>query len=230
MKSAAAFYRRNGGRKSPPATPAPAKRIRTAIGEMGIQEPNGREIVLRPSLYAMTQLGEPDEIVRVLANVCGVPANEQGARLQRLDAMSVIAACTSEDVRHLTGYHDGQKLVPGLMEPMVMIVLARRLLRHGITGTLPEQPREPGAGGGPQYVDHFDARGYVATAMAHLGVSENDAWDLTMTGLIGAMRSKYPPAPKDPNRPGANAPSKAEYKAAMEWHDKIRQARSAKNG
>jgi hypothetical protein len=46
-------------------------------------------------------------------------------------------------------------------------------------------------------VREFDARGIAATAMAHLGLSEQEAWQLTMTSYIGAMRAKYPPTEKD---------------------------------
>jgi hypothetical protein len=228
IKSAAPFYRRKS-RPAPPAVLAKTLQIKTSVGEVGIHEAGGREIILRPSLYAMSQLGEPEEIVRLLASVCSDPVSPAEARLQHLNVIAVLAACTTEDIRRLTGYHDGTVLVLGRMEIGVMLILARRLLQHGVTGTLPEEKRPAGAAA-PEYTDKFDARAYVAMGMAHLSLSEDDAWRMTMTGLVGAMRSKYPPAEpaKDPNQPGGQAPTKDETLATMAWFDKIDKARKMK--
>lgn len=225
LKSAAPFYRRKA--RPVASVPASTTRVKTAIGEMGIHEANGREVILRPSLYAMSQLGEPDEIVKLLANVCDDPVTPEEARLQHMNAIAVLAACTPQDIRHLTGHHDGVTVVPGRIPRAVLMLLARRLLRHGVTGTLPEQEREAGSPE-PEYTREFDTRSFVAMGMAHLGLSEDDAWNMTMTGLVGAMRSKYPPV-KDMTKPGASAPSKKELLEALAWHDKIQKIRAAKN-
>ncbi|MEN1443551.1 DUF6246 family protein, partial [Pseudomonas aeruginosa] len=57
------------------------------------------------------------------------------------------------------------------------------------------------------------------------GLSEREAWSMTMTGLIGALRAKYPPT--ESNAPGARAPTAAEHDATMEWSDKIEAKRKA---
>lgn len=209
------------------AAPPPA-RVKTSIGEIGVHEEGGREIILRPSLYAMSQLGNPDEIVTLFANVCGDPLTPAQARLQMADAIAVLTACTNENIVRLTGYHDGKEIKPGKIEPRIVLLLARRLLAHGVTGTLPEPPREPGLPE-PTYTRSFDARGFAATAMAHLDLSEDDAWNMTMTGLVGAMRSKYPPV-KDMTKPGAAAPSKQELIEVKKMLASVKQARMAKNG
>nr|WP_220125272.1 DUF6246 family protein [Pseudomonas aeruginosa] len=77
-----------------------------------------------------------------------------------------------------------------------------------------------------ELLGEFVAREYVATAIAHLGLSEREAWSMTMTGLIGALRAKYPPT--ESNAPGARAPTAAEHDATMEWFDKIEAKRKAR--
>ena len=224
IKSAAPFFRRK-----PRTLPAPQSttRVKVTIGEVGIHEDNGREVILRPSLYAMSQLGDPDEIVSLFANVCSDPLTASEARLQQANVIAVLQACAPCDISRLTGYHDGTTIKPGKIEPRVMLILARRLLCHGITGTLPEPEREPGMPE-PTYTRTFDARGFVATAMAHLGMSEDDAWNITMTAFVGAMRSKYPPV-KDTTQPGATAPSKKEYDEAKKMLAQVNQIRRQKN-
>ena len=69
----------------------------------------------------------------------------------------------------------------------------------------------------------FDARGIAATAMAHLGLSEKEAWQLTMTSYIGAMRAKYPPTEKDAK---ADPRSDAEvYDSAKAFLARVKAAR-----
>lgn len=226
ITSASAFFNR---KPKPPAVHVAGPRVHTSIGEVGIHEAGGRDIVLRPSLYAMTQLGEPDEIVSLLASVCSDPLTPQDARLQMVSAIAVLAACTSEDIRRLTGYHDGTVLVRGRMAPNAILLIARRLLRHGVTGTLPEVERAPGDAE-PEYTTTFDARSFVAMGMAHLRLSEQDAWNMTMTGLVGAMRSKYPPVKPEDKRAKSKGPSQKQVVDALDWFDKVNSARNAKNG
>ncbi|TNF65768.1 glycoprotein [Streptococcus salivarius] len=215
ISSASTFFRR---KPKPPRATGSSVPIHTSVGEVGIHLNNGRDIVLRPSLFAMSQLGEPDEIVALVANVWGDPVTPNDARLQMMNAIAVLAACTTEDIRSLTGYHDGAILVPGPMAPGAILLIARRLLRHGVTGALPEPEHVPGTPE-PEYSTTFDARSYVAMGMAHLGLTESEAWAMTMTGLSGAMRSKYPP-PKPDEKP-RKGPSQKELEKVLDWHDKI---------
>lgn len=214
-------------RRKPKRT-APPPRVNTAIGEIGVHV-DDRDYVLRPSLYAMSQLGDPSDTVRALAQVHGPAETQAAERLRHMTAVSVLAACTREDIRHLTGYLDGDTYRAGRIPAETVLVLARELTRHGIVGALPPRQREEGEPE-PEYTEEFDARGYASAAIAHLDASEEEAWAMTMTGLVGALRAKFPPPPKDPNRPGARAPTQKQAKAALDWHDKIRKMRSAKNG
>lgn len=199
--------------------------ILTEVGEIGVHI-GDRTHVLRPSLHAMSQLGTPAEIVSVFVSVMGDVSDERGQRLQLQDALSVIYACAGDDdLSGLFGAVEMRKTGPGVIyRPGIaptehILPLARALLRHGIVGALPAEKRE----GDGKYSNEFDARALVAVGMAHLAMSEREAWAMTMTGLVGALRSKFPPPPS--NEPGANAPSKEELEAAMEWADRVDQKR-----
>lgn len=206
--------------------------ILTEIGEVGVYA--GEQVVrLRPSLYAMSRLGDPVEIVETFATVMGGAEDDAQARRLFQAALGVIYACASEeaDPSSLFGTYETTsgtlEYVPGAAPVEHVVPLARCLLKHGVTGALPPLPRRPGDEE-PVYVKEFQARDHVATAMAHLGVSERDAWNLTMTGLVGALRAKFPPA--ESNAPGARAPTKEEHNATMAWFDKIEAKRKAAKG
>lgn len=187
--------------------------ILTEIGEVGI-EFEGRAHVLRPSLYAMTKLGAPAEIVRVYASVC----TEIDHRDKLGDAVAAIYACCEDDITHLYGTHCGTTTIefaPGVANEAETIALAQRLLAHGVTGTLPAPKRESEQ----EYVQEFDAKGHVATAIAHLGISSRDAWQMTMTELVGALRAKFPDVQSD--GVGAKAPNKEQLDDLLAWHDKV---------
>lgn len=90
-------------------------------------------------------------------------------------------------------------------------------LRHGITGVQPPLPRK--ADEDAEFVSEFVARDHVALAIAHLGMTEREAWAMTMTSLVGALRTKFPQAKS--NAPGAKAPTEEEHSATMDWFEKI---------
>jgi hypothetical protein len=196
--------------------------ILTDIGEVGVHV-GERVYVLRPSLYAMSRLGEPSEIVGLFSSVMSDSPS-------LVDALSVLYACADDDISEVFGLidGDGEKIAyqPGQAESAQIIPLSRCLLRHGITGALPPLPRS--ADEEPEYVQEFDARAHVALAMAHLGVSERDAWQMTMTSLVGALRAKFPANSND--SPGSRAPSVEETEATLEWHDRVLAAREKMKG
>lgn len=195
--------------------------ILTEIGEIGITA-GDQHYKLRPSLYAMTQIGEPAEIVRVYASVMSdVPHKDQFG-----DALIVIHACSDEDLSGLFGAYEaaerGVKYVPGSAPPEHIIPLAQCLLKHGVTGALPPLPRK--ADEEPEFVQEFDARAHASLAIAHLGMSSAEAWQMTMTELVGALRAKFPPT--ESNAPGAKAPTKEQMEATMEWFDRVEAKRN----
>jgi hypothetical protein len=146
----------------------------------------------------MASLGSQTEIVELFTALHSGPVinpfyPEQSFRRweRQIISMSidVLAACCEDDITPLVG-HVGTRwgtYVPGAMPVEHMPHLARALLKHGITGDV--KPK-----GKPKQEDYsatFDARQFVATAIAHLGMSEDAAWSLTMTTFAAAMRSKF---------------------------------------
>lgn len=55
--------------------------------------------------------------------------------------------------------------------------------------------------------------------VVHLGMSEREAWNATMTSLVAALRAKYPPMEKD--SPGARAPTLEEHEATEAWFERV---------
>lgn len=199
--------------------------LMTSSGEIGVHVA-GSLIVLRPSLDAMASLGTPEEIVDIFVSVMEQPASVAAAEDQFGDALAVLYACTERDVSTIFGYWSETGYAPGEAPAAHVVPLARCLLKHGIVGDLPPLPRR--ADDEPKYVKEFDARAHVALAMAHLGLSERQAWGVTMTGLVGALRAKFPLA--ESKSPGAKAPTKEEHEATMEWFERIESARKSKQG
>lgn len=184
---------------------------------------------LLPSLYAMSQLGEPSEIVEMYAMLMTDQVTQVGKREQFRAALGVIHACADSDVTDIFGYINERMKYVVKMAPMSdILVLGRHLIQHGVTGVLPPLPRADRDDDRGRYTPEFVARDHVAAAVAHLGVSEREAWGMTMTGLVSALRAKYPPSPD--LSPGSNAPSIEEHDAALEWHDKVLAKRNKMNG
>lgn len=195
--------------------------ILAEIGEVGIHA--GADCYkLRPSLYAISQLGTPEEIVEIYARV-------MGASPPLADALHVIFCCAEDDVSHIFGHFDeDRKFVPGRAPAEHAIHIARALLRHGVTSALPPQgePKDE------DYTPRFVAREHVAVAMAHLGASSRDAWQMTMTELVGAMRAKFPPLPEidAKGKPRPPKMTKDEYEATMEYGDAVLEALARRKG
>lgn len=187
-------------------------RILTEIGEIGIHAP-GRDVLLRPSLYAMSRLADP---------VGTLVALHEGSPRDQFDAaLEVLQACTDEDISDLTG-HMGSRWgtwVCGKVPTRDLITLARSLISHGVLGVVPKLPPLPDESG--NFTPKFEAREFVAVAIAHLGLSEREAWDLTVTSFILAMRAKFP----RPKGPGAGAPTSAELDEALARLEAINKVR-----
>lgn len=225
-------------------------RVITAIGEQGLTLPTGESVKLRPSFYAMTQLGEPREIVEKFARlyappqlVQSMPFDTTGAKMlaQQINSKivkdywldmlflswEVLTACSDQDLRPFIG-EPGTRYKsyrPGPVSFEAMLVLARSLMRHGIIGPIPEksqaqlefeaqQPRDKS-----KYTDEFHSLGYVSKAVAHLGVSEEEAWNMTLTGFVAHWEAKFG-EPKDKRH-------SEEHDDTMAWLAKVNSKRSA---
>lgn len=199
----------------------------TEIGEIGVRV-GGTVHKLRPSLAAIAQIGTPADIVRVFASVMADFDHPD----RFVDALAVLNACSADDLSEVFGCYvmaragAGMRFKLGKADPAHIVPLAQCLLKHGVVGALPPLPPRPGAE--PEFVKEFDARGHVALAVAHLGVSSTEAWTMTMTELVGALRAKFPA--QQSNEPGARAPTAEEHAATMEWFERVEAARNRGDG
>lgn len=205
-------------------------RANTAIGEIGISL-GDRDYLLRPSFKALTTLGTPRQLVELFAFVQGGPRfhpmlpkfNHAEANRHFRACCDVIAACCDDDVSPLLGTAGERwgSWRPGAMRIRDAAILAQSLLKHGMIGVVPPVAAAPGTPP-PVASEEFDPAEYVALAVAHLGMSEGDAWALTMTSFVLYTRAKYPP-------PKSNAPSEAEHDHVMGWLAKINAIRDGKS-
>lgn len=201
------------------------------IGEVGIHHAGG-SLILRPSLLAMSRLGTPEQVVNTLAVVFGEGLDcMPGARglkgwklanqRQLRAALEVWQACAPEefDLDPITGcfsVRGGWRM--GAADPADVIIIAQGLLRHGVLGDPDENREQQDIGDDENYEPGFQYRQHAATAMGHLGLSEQDAWNMTVTGLRLALEAKYP---KPKSGKAGRPPTQAEYDETMAWFDKL---------
>lgn len=211
-------------------------RALTGIGEIGIVC-GDREYLLRPSLRAMDSLGDPEEIVKVFADVFAhvpepTPFAEYNAFLVRQHwerttwaAYAVIKACSDEDLSPVIG-HGGSRygsFVPGAMPMDNMVPIARSLLKHGIIGDVARSSygEAKAEDSSKNSVEKFEARVYVSMATQHLRYTEVDAWDMTVTSFILAMQAKLGKADK-------GAPDAKDVDESQTFLDAVNAARGSK--
>lgn len=216
-------------------------RVLTDIGEVGLHL-DGDSIVLRPSLYAMTKLGGPAELVARFALIHSPPPyyeisprlrrglNEatirENERLFRNHARQVfwscwevLAACADgQDISRFAGT-PGDKYGSyrvGAMPTGDIIHIARALMQHGIIGRSLKEidgDEDSPKPDGETFAKEFHAAQYVALAMAHLGMPEDAAWNMTMTSFVKAMRAKFGEQKEDR--------SAVEHKKTMTWLQQV---------
>lgn len=188
---------------------------------------------MRPSLLAMSRLGTPEIIVSTVAVVLGQGLNVPPAGLklalkqQLRDALSVWRVCAPEDVDTdpLSGYFSERGgWVMGAADPADVVTIAQNLLIHGVLGD-PDPATEDDRERDGEYSPQFDCRKNAAIAMAHLGLTEEQAWNMTMTGLRLGLEAKYPKPESTAEQAARRAPTETEYDETMAWFDKVQAAR-----
>lgn len=201
----------------------------TSIGEIGISV-GDRDIILRPSFRAMSSLAAPHELVHVLADVLAPPPLISGpewlwrpaavAHWKRTTwaARSVLDACASEDISDLLGTMGERygSYRPGAISLDHFVPLAASLLKHGMIGVIPKSDSEERAQteDDDEYTPEFDARKFVALACVHLGMSEAEAWNMTMTSFSLAMQAKF-------GKPEKKKPSAKKHDEAMAFLERV---------
>ncbi|QMP23934.1 hypothetical protein DDSR119_16 [Pseudomonas phage DDSR119] len=212
--------------------------IITEIGEQGITI-GEKTYILRPSFRAMTRLGEPDEIVEIFAAIHkppnfiehmewdGVGVRSAGDTVSRtvfkrywLEMLylsrDVMIACCDEDLTPAIG-EPGSRYGSyriGPVSPEIMLAMARSLMQHGCIGPVAKAvQRSERSGSKSGYTREFNALGFVSKAIANLGVTESDAWNMTMSSFHAHWEAKYG-EPKE-------ARYVDEHEATMSWLAKV---------
>lgn len=178
------------------------------------------EYFFRPSLINMTRIGEPDDIVQTLYDLHndeagemvrqavsaygGVPSwltahlkSPQYGRKAIIAAMTVLQACCAGAAEPLVG-----EIVPGKsgkwafvyrkgkMTAAEMIIVARSLIVHGVIGKAKVRKLQRHESGSAS--SEFNAFEYISAARTHLGMSREEAEQLTMTEFQLLLAAKYP--------------------------------------
>ena len=220
-------------------------RANTAIGEIGLEHPDGRYVILRPSFLAMVSLGTPEEIVEKFTEIHAAPTlgSHGGPELgQQLAAMQInrqrlrddmrsklylsweiLSACSTEDLAPFIG-EPGSRYASyrfALVPFEVMVAMAQSLIQHGIIGPMPKkQNGDPVKPDKSKYVAKFEGIKFASLAMANLGLNEDQAWNMTMTGFAAAWEAKH----------GENKQERhsEEHDDTMNWLKKVNEQRKPK--
>jgi len=178
------------------------------------------EYFFRPSLIAMSSIGEPDEIVstfhalhsdqttpllRKAYDAYGtIPQwvikhakRPEFTRPALYAAMDVLTACCLQDASPLVGVLVASKSKkrtflhrPGKMSDTDMIIFAQSLITHGIIGKAKVRRLQRHESG--QTTSEFNAFEYISAARTHLGMSREEAEQLTMTEFQMLLAAKFP--------------------------------------
>lgn len=170
--------------------------IKTRIGEIGIQV-GGKLYKLRPSFANLSKLGSGNDVIAMIADIFQPTISRVHYACKLGHALKVIYACCDEDMRHIFGsvsiVDKNGEMVPkyraGLASIDAIFPLVHSLFFYGVSGGL--MPDEDVEGDG-EYKSELDFAELVYSAVAHLGCTEESAWDMTMAGYIMAMRAKFP--------------------------------------
>lgn len=187
-------------------------RCNTRVGEMVISamvNGEGRDYLLRPSFYAMSQLGEPDQIertydkckmaMRVITYGKSYCLTDTVSHDQLAHCINVIEACSINDDLpdellgwfQLSAKQDRLLYRAGALDVKEIIIIANHLMKWGMIGQPdPMRLRMPRKKG--EQPKQFDPVEYVGYAIQALHLSKSDAWDLTMFEFQRAIEKAFP--------------------------------------
>lgn len=178
------------------------------------------EFFFRPSFAAMSHIGEPDEIVkafydlhddevaslihRAIAAYGAMPVwliehvrHHSFSKRALLAAIGVLDACCDQDTTPLTGElvpgKTGRRAFvyrPGVMPVRDMVLIAQSLIQHGIIGKAKVRKLQRHEGSSTS--SEFSAFEYISAARTHLGMTREEAEQLTMTEFQMMLAAKFP--------------------------------------
>ena len=190
----------------------------TNIGQVAIKTPS-RTFILTPSLASISKLKNPIETYTILNTL------EQATSELLQSAYDVLLACSdSDEIKKYFGRQlIGKPVVRGnkitkkytdvFIDEIHAVCIARSLIHHGMVGDVKtDRPSKES-----DYSSEFDPLDWVSAIIAHLNMSERDAWQMTMTSILAALKVKFPPSEKE-----IAAQKAIEEKAAFdEWYKSI---------
>lgn len=147
---------------------------------------SGREFGFSPAFIRTARLGTPKEILDIWA---GLHVGTPETQIPFADEVLSAYCDEPEEVFEILGGYTAEgTYIAGAMPTYSRILLARRLMEHGIVGTLKLE-----TGGKPcKAAEGFFVAEFIAQAVVHLGMSKSDAQNLTMTEFQRCLRAKYP--------------------------------------
>lgn len=188
----------------------------TAIGEIAIKY-NERAYLFRPDFYALHEISESFDITDLfkrLSFMYAVRDNEFAYSNNDIaSCVCVLQACFKgkdlDSLFELTGameestLHKGKILYrPGAIPVHDLIVLSYDLVKNTLIG----KPKKKIEASKDENNVCIDATEFVGCAVAHLGISNDKAWQMTMIEFQRAMESKFPQELKE-----RNVPTKSSY-------------------
>lgn len=204
-------------------------RVNTSIGEVLVTaRVDGRatDFLFRPSFSALSRIGAPEQIESVIKGCLDCMESLTSGLINpeyRYSCVSMINACCEDEeiTRALFGYwqvksRKGEErlvFIEGAETAENTIVLANHLVKWGVVGKPKRRVTE-----GDKVKKDFDPFEYVGSAIAHLGLSTNEAWQLTMTEFQAAIDAKFPP--EKPIKDSQDI-SDDRYDEMMRQHDEI---------
>lgn len=208
-------------------------RINPHIGEASAQV-DGVTYAFRPTLANIADIGTPAEIVETFTLVMSEAGSRDHWWYQLGAALTVLYCCADELTpgleRLLGNWIDTKprRYTPGKMPAAMVVGIARQMLRHGVVGVPLEEIKQQVGESKDSYSVEFKAGEMVAMAVAHLGVSIDEAWSMTMTSVVQILAAKFPPDKKKT----VTAQDLDRNEKTVGWLKKVNAARkkAAKNG
>jgi len=186
-------------------------RCNTRIGEMVIsctKNGEGCDFLLRPSFFAMSQLGDPDQIertydkckmaMRILSFGKSHCLTDQISHDQLTHCINVIHACSQDDLPdellgwfQLSAKEDKLLYRQGAVSIKEIVIIANHLMKWGMIGdpdpTRMRMPRKKN-----EQPKQFDPAEFVGYAIQALHLSTENSWNLTMFEFQRAIEKAFP--------------------------------------
>jgi hypothetical protein len=167
------------------------------IGHVGINTPSGR-FTLVPSLAAIASLDDPVDMYSDLVSL------DTPHEWRMVVAHDVIKACADrQGIDEYLGLRPiskpriragvkTTKYRPVYIDDIHACAIAESLLFHGMIGKVEIKAKPKDS----DVTSTFSPQQWAMAAMSHLEISEGEAWSMTMTSILNAFKTKYPPSEK----------------------------------